>query len=403
MHSSLTWLSHDSVERDRTLRLIELFKESGTLDELGVGAIRDGFADALFPGTSTLHTRPRYLLFIPWLLARSASGLKDAAEGPERMRRNEVYLINALLAGGESEGVIGRDARARLKVMPSAMYGAAVSRYGIRTNGTSIAQFFRDAVDSVAWRKHQPDADDEGVVDRVLMPGLDPELAVSCPAPADLLTSTTFDLSHAEAAYLRDRIVGSVPDSLLAWLLSHKAVDNDASMVWQHSAREAFPASNSEIVEHARRFHHAWHGAPLLYNLLLAEKKQNDDLVEYYRSAIADWHGEVAGESVWDGWSRTEFWNVLHRANSNLRPATVAFMDAWLNGAERSHNIADETTLRELVATRERRLKGGRSRLVNQAALDNWSGGVGLGRLQYRWSYAQTMVSDIAAGLERDA
>ncbi|SNU02767.1 hypothetical protein SAMN06298212_15510 [Ruaniaceae bacterium KH17] len=197
--------------------------------------------------------------------------------------------------------------------------------------------------------------------------------------------------------------MGSVPGSLLAWLLSHKAVDNDASMAWQHSAREAFPASNAEIVEHARRFHHAWHGAPLLYNLLLAEKKQNEDLVEYYRSAIADWHGEVASENVWDGWSRTEFWSVLHRANPNLRPATVAFMDAWLNGAEHSPNIADDMNLRDLVATRERRLKGGRSRLVNQAALDNWTGGVGLGRLQYRWSFARTMVADIAAGLERDA
>ena len=36
-------------------------------DELGLGAVRDSIADHLFPGTSTIQTRLRYMLFIPWL------------------------------------------------------------------------------------------------------------------------------------------------------------------------------------------------------------------------------------------------------------------------------------------------------------------------------------------------
>ncbi len=79
MPSTLTWLSHDTAERDRTLRLIELFKESGTVDELGIGSIRDTFADAFFPGTSVLQTRARYLLFIPWLLERTAHQSRNPA------------------------------------------------------------------------------------------------------------------------------------------------------------------------------------------------------------------------------------------------------------------------------------------------------------------------------------
>ena len=43
------------------LEIVDLFREKGTLDELGIGAIRDAFADRFFPGTSTLHTRARYL------------------------------------------------------------------------------------------------------------------------------------------------------------------------------------------------------------------------------------------------------------------------------------------------------------------------------------------------------
>ncbi len=63
--SQIAWVDHDDSQRRRMLAVIELFKEEGTVDELGIGAIRDAIADILFPGTSVLHTRTRYLLFIP--------------------------------------------------------------------------------------------------------------------------------------------------------------------------------------------------------------------------------------------------------------------------------------------------------------------------------------------------
>ena len=49
------------------LDVVDLFREKGTVDELGLGPIRDAFADRLFPGTSTLQSRTRYWLLIPWL------------------------------------------------------------------------------------------------------------------------------------------------------------------------------------------------------------------------------------------------------------------------------------------------------------------------------------------------
>lgn len=54
------------------LEVVDLFKEQGTIDEMGIGSIRDTLSDALFPGTSYVHTRLRYVLFIPWLLRRAA-------------------------------------------------------------------------------------------------------------------------------------------------------------------------------------------------------------------------------------------------------------------------------------------------------------------------------------------
>jgi Family of unknown function (DUF6361) len=90
MPSAFGWLDTDNEQRRKMLEVIDLFNEEGTVDELGIGSIRDALADALFPGTSVLHTRLRYVLFIPWLLQRAAR------EGtPTEMRRNS----NALSTG----------------------------------------------------------------------------------------------------------------------------------------------------------------------------------------------------------------------------------------------------------------------------------------------------------------
>ena len=66
--STLTWLDSSEHERRSVLELVSALNEPGTLDELGIGTIRDTIADTLFPGTSTIQTRARYFLFIPWIL-----------------------------------------------------------------------------------------------------------------------------------------------------------------------------------------------------------------------------------------------------------------------------------------------------------------------------------------------
>ena len=47
--------------------------EQDTRDEIGFLLIHQGFADRFFPGTSVLHTRIRYVLFIPWLYRRGSA------------------------------------------------------------------------------------------------------------------------------------------------------------------------------------------------------------------------------------------------------------------------------------------------------------------------------------------
>lgn len=94
--SALSWIDFDQADRDRTRRIMDLFSEKEARDELGLGSVRDAISDLLFPGTSTIQTRLRYMMFVPWLYrqAARAGGRTDLA------RRLEIQLITALLRGG---------------------------------------------------------------------------------------------------------------------------------------------------------------------------------------------------------------------------------------------------------------------------------------------------------------
>jgi hypothetical protein len=67
MSSIFAWVDFAEDDHRKMSDIIALFGEKDTRDELGLGGIRDTFADLLFPATSTIQTRARYFLFIPWI------------------------------------------------------------------------------------------------------------------------------------------------------------------------------------------------------------------------------------------------------------------------------------------------------------------------------------------------
>ena len=82
-------------------------------------------------------------------------------------------------------------------------------------------------------------------------------------------------------------------------------------------------------------------------------------------------------------------------------PITMQFVNRWLDLIETHTDLAHNKAAADLVSARERRIKGGRARLVNQSALDRWSGGSGLGRLDFRWTICRRHLEDLYSA--RDA
>ena len=64
----LGWIDFSKTERNKILSVLDLLSQDGTLDELGIAPVRDGFSNLFFPGTSTIQTRAKYFFLVPYAL-----------------------------------------------------------------------------------------------------------------------------------------------------------------------------------------------------------------------------------------------------------------------------------------------------------------------------------------------
>jgi len=107
--------------------------EQDTRDEIGFLLIHQGFADRFFPGTSVLHTRIRYALFVPWLYLHAAQKTRRGSDLDATIRRLLIELaIRLKELGGEPKDVIGGDKLRQLTSQPpDRVYWSAMREWKI--------------------------------------------------------------------------------------------------------------------------------------------------------------------------------------------------------------------------------------------------------------------------------
>jgi hypothetical protein len=405
MPSAIGWLDQSEEHQRKMREVIDLFSETDSRDELGIAVVRDSLSDLLFPGLSTIQTRARYFLFIPWIYVDLEKRRTPAARLAIRAREAQTRLIYALEAGGERSGVIGIDAKEKLKRLPDSVYWTGLGEFSIRRfrgdqgdYQRGIDRFYRqlasaanhEAEDSDGYRPHNWDLNR-------------PE------APEGLLDATTMQLRADEALYLRERMVTADSDSLLAQLLrAGKPIDDSVIHPWDALDERLATPALLERVEAARWFSEVISGAALLYNLMLAEAatKRNlqsggVDRVDGFRADLDDWAAMLSARSeAIRGLDQRRLWQLVAAGGGRVPESTRVFLDRWFELALTvPERVAGSADARELIADREYRLKRGNARLQNSRQLEIWGGSSGAGRLTYRWTTGRTMVNDIVSGL----
>jgi Family of unknown function (DUF6361) len=399
MPSMIAWLDASREDQRRMREIVNLFTQSESRDELGIGQVRDAFSDSLFPGTSTLHTRARYLLFVPWCFVAAAAKGGIAARGERRVEDNERALIAGLTDLGATDGLIGRLAGVAVKTLPSTVYWGALRQYGIVQ--------VTEPLDALGFPVTS-DPDQEELAERVIgawSPTLPP-----IPPGFPRHPETGFELSRAEARWLQERMLGGTEGSLLHHLASDgNRPQPNSNAPWDDPICRTPVPEVKGILEHARLFSLAVHGASFLYNLMVAERyvaaghTKIEKPVERYRDRLQEWAQECEENDMQlAAWDRGAFWDVILAVNPQVRPGTRRFLGTWFDrvcSLDLRH-AADDDALRELIDRRERAQKGSQSRLTNDRLLAAWSGQSGTRRLTYRWDQANRIIQDLHDGLE---
>jgi uncharacterized protein DUF6361 len=405
--SSIGWIDFSSTDRKRAHEALALMKEAGTLDELGIGQIRDAYSDALFPGFSTVQTNARYFLAIPKLLLDWAD-LSDAKRRQHplhnflRTAENELASAlkkNHVALGKKLDGVIGHTVAEEGGVArrPSSSYWNGLRTFDIVRTQRSLAEFCRywqqdrDYYDAVSSDEGSDD-DDARFEAAVRRPPKS-----HGPWPKDM----TLRLTKPEAEFLRQRfscapgVGNTVAAQLLSNELARKAVSKDYANFGDFSqwaeGQHMLSVVCRKNIESAQRFSLAIEGAHIIFNRLIAREKNDDVLLGRCKERYAMWRTATKLARIFTPGAEQQWLSVNEARQMRVKDSTEGFLAEW----NRLHCTPGTTQakLDELVHRQGVRNKPDRSLLIRlPREKADW---YGMSALDYRWRTAQRMLKDV--------
>lgn len=267
--SSLGWLDLDAAAAERVSTLLRSLEEPSTLDVLGLGTVRDAFSEMLSPGTSTIQTRLRYFIFLPWIFRRLEDERVSPGDFARRLHHDEAQLIDCLRHLGSNQGVIGYTAGRDLKRMPSEIYWGGLGAWGIRRFDLSLSEYGNRTF-RLGRLLYEHDDDGNATRRAVSMWPVMPQ------RPENFLQGNiTFELRLEEAQFLADCIRRCHPDSLLAALCGTPHMAIGVVYPWDLPAH-GLSDRLIETLHQARCFSELTIGPQLVYNMLLALRARDE-------------------------------------------------------------------------------------------------------------------------------
>ena len=393
---NLGWIDFSDSDRKKTMDVLRLFQEQGAVDELGIGIIRDGFANYFFPGTSTIQTRAKYFFIIPYAMMDTVADPRVTSVPGALRRLDEIEKESAVLlkkASGEL-GVIGATILPKWVVRtPSTIYWNGLRTLGLFNGGLlknmTISEYFRLALklreekQASALGNRKEDAEENNKDDSDAG-DFRYRSFWQLPYEQGWKEHLKIDLTPVEADYLATKIKTSNPDSVFAYVL-REGIDieqyGDFS-AFSYDLKPVIDEENAYLLTLADQFNDFISLAQIRYNLMLSEW-QNDDAVSLW-DEVKDNAGGYATNVDLDA-----IFARLHLSNPGLRDFLKKFRTAVLSG---DWEAADNAILKQEV-----RIKGARAKLKNKSkyAPDKWIGGY---RLDYRFTDARRLIMDIRKG-----
>ena len=163
------WLNFSAADMKRTKEAIAELKSQGSIDELGISIIRDGFADMLFPGLNVMQTSLKYFLLIPAMMHQIEKKLEirenEDIQYPFREQLIDMecdFCDEACSIAPNLPGIIGKDSAEernhakRMVRFPHDIYWHGMDIFGLLPGNSSSMRSFCEGV-----RERKKITDDE--------------------------------------------------------------------------------------------------------------------------------------------------------------------------------------------------------------------------------------------------
>lgn len=403
----LGWVDYSREERETIKELLKVLGESGSLDELGVGIVRDSISDLLYPGTSVLHTRAKYYILIPELFKRAMkSGITTSSEVRNLINTDQDRIARALRraideeTGTKAAGIIGGRSDRGVKMKPTRIYWNALRTTEILCNSDMS---FDDACSAVAGynRKTQnivikyESEDDGGDADDVGAGNFALFTAPCKERIEDYLENPTLHLRKDEADYLRTQFlhVPVMKNTLMEYCLKTKTSYQGVAL--DDIPTEGMPEVLAHNLELATEFANFIYGAYIVYNLLFIENggeyataEEKSRLENKYR----DWKKKSPGLPHRD--EILKFVRNHEHYKAALRDFLIRFESAVKNNT--TDSCSDEE--KRIIKQREQACKSVKAKIGKDYPYQE----IQSSPMNYRHGTGQTIISDILKGMVRD-
>ena len=383
----LGWIDFSKSERSKILSVLDLLGEKGVLDELGISPIRDGYSNLFFPGTSTIQTRAKYFFIVPYAFRDlEFNNQYDYFKLKKTFNNTEEKCAHIFLDNNPDEnGVIGKrsiQGGGWVSRTPASIYWAGLRKYGIFKGKMSIDQYIKfiaiqkqntsGAVNLGNRSDETHDDKNAGDVQKVHL--------FNIPTyKQDWIENLDMNLTFEEGQFLKNQIIESCPDSLMAYVLKEDIYE--FLDIYSFSDLEAiihkFPEDIQQNYSKANSFSEFCFALRVFYNLIVSENKNmkaNDEFSDLDLKSIADI--DIDG-----------IMNSLKIFNPFLR--------SFLKDSREAMEKNELEELKTIIQKREVDLKGiNRSKTADPGEydVDEWFAGE---RLDDRFSIARDIIADI--------
>ena len=394
---ALGWIDNSKSEKNKVLSVMELLSEKGTLDELGIAPVRDGFSNLFFPGNTTIQTRAKYFLIVPYAFKTLESGNET---NPDRMFRQleeieKSCCLRFLDNDPTEDGVIGSNTIRHggwVRRSPSDIYWAGLKRYRIFDGiDLSVSQYV-DAISKMKKEKQNTlklgSRNDNSEAD-----GDDKNAEVSLKYnfwhiptyKSDWQDDLKIELTEEEAALLYNSIKETCSGSMLEFILTTGNTDVLLIDSFQdlQNIKSIFPEEMQTDYELAYQFAEFEYVLQIVYNMI-ASAGNNERANDEWSLVLSEL------ECITD----VDIERILFRLKVN-DPRLRGF----LLESKKAMKTGDLERLKKLITDREVILKGvNRAKTKNPSSeyADSWFCG---GKLGYRFRNIKTIIRDIFEGM----